>query len=72
VLRRPEARLVYLRGSRELIAPRIAARKDHYFKPGMLDSQFAALEEPSADENVITVSVAKEPEEIVEEIIAAI
>lgn len=70
VLRRPEARLVYLRGSRELIAPRIASRKGHYFKPGMLDSQFAALEEPSADEDVIAVGVAKEPDEIVEEIIA--
>jgi carbohydrate kinase (thermoresistant glucokinase family) len=72
VLRRPEARLVYLRGSQELIAARIAARKDHYFKPGLLDSQFAALEEPSADEGVITVGVSAGADEIVNEIIAAI
>ena len=71
VLRRPEARLVYLRGSHELIAQRIAARKEHYFKPGMLDSQFAALEEPSADEGVVSVGIAGEPAEIVDDIIAA-
>jgi gluconokinase len=71
LLRRPEARLVYLRGSHELIAARIAARKDHYFKPGMLDSQFAALEEPSADEGALTLDVSAEPDQIVNEIIAA-
>ena len=71
VLRRPEARLVYLRGNHELIAQRIAARKEHYFKPGMLDSQFAALEEPSADEGVVSVGIAGEPAEIVDDIIAA-
>ena len=62
---------MYLRGSHELIAARIAARKDHYFKPGMLDSQFAALEEPSADEGAITLDVSAESDQLVNEIIAA-
>src|SRR5438067_11446109 len=37
VLRRPETRFIYLHGSHELIAERIAARHGHYFKPEMLD-----------------------------------
>jgi len=36
----------------------------------LLDSQFAALEEPTADERPITVSVAPHPREIVETIVA--
>ena len=71
VLSRPEARFVYLRGDRELIAQRIGVRTGHYFKPGLLDSQFADLEEPSADEGVISVGIAAEPAEIVDEIIVA-
>lgn len=42
-----DARLVYLRGSRETIAARLAARRGHYMNPALLDSQFAALEEPA-------------------------
>ncbi len=70
MLRRPAVELVYLRGTLEEIAPRIAARKGHYFKREMLESQFAALEEPTPDENVITVSISKTPDEIVADIIA--
>ena len=68
VLRRPEVTFVYLRGTRAEIAQRMAARAGHFFKPRMLDSQFDVLEEPTADEHVITVSIAKTPSEIVAEI----
>ena len=37
--------------------------------PELLDSQFAALEEPKADERPITVSVVPHPREIVETIV---
>ena len=43
---RPDVRLVYLKGSRELIGRRMAARQYHFMPPALLDSQFAALEEP--------------------------
>lgn len=72
VLRRPEARFVYLRGNPELIAARVAVRKEHFFKLGMLDSQFAILEEPSEDEHVISVASAEKPDQIVEEVIAVL
>lgn len=72
VLRRPELRFVYLRGTRAEIAERLAARTGHFFKPQMLDSQLAVLEEPSADEHAITVSIDQSLAEIVSAIIAAL
>lgn len=70
VLRRPEQRFVYLCGTRSEIAARLSARQGHFFKSNMLDSQLAALEAPSADEQVITVPIAKTPSELVSLIIA--
>lgn len=72
VLRRPEMRFVYLRGTRSEIAERLAARTDHFFKPQMLDTQLAVLEEPTADEHVITVSIDRTPAQIVAAIIAGL
>ena len=60
---------VYLKGSRDLIFNRMNARKNHFMKPYMLDSQFATLEEPK---NAITVSIEKQPEEILEEVLGAL
>ena len=39
------------KGSKELIAARMAARKGHFMPPALLDSQFATLEEPGEDEH---------------------
>jgi gluconokinase len=57
-----DARLVYLRGSRETIAARLAARRGHYMNPALLDSQFAALEEPA---EAIVAEVDAEPSSVV-------
>jgi gluconokinase len=65
---RPEVQLVYLHGDRDLIAARLAARHGHFFRVELLDSQFAALEEPTPDEDVLVVPVTGTPEEVVEEI----
>jgi gluconate kinase len=62
--------IVYLKGDRDLIARRIAARDDHFMPPSLLDSQFAALEEPTADERPIVASIAPHPREIVDDIVA--
>ncbi|HEY4166376.1 MAG TPA: gluconokinase [Reyranella sp.] len=66
---RPEVRLVYLRGSPKLIHERIAARHEHFMPAGLLDSQFATLEEPGPDERPIVVDVGGTPEQIVAEIL---
>ncbi|HKX11370.1 MAG TPA: gluconokinase [Stellaceae bacterium] len=53
----PDLRIVYLKGDKELIRRRIEARKHHFMPPGLLDSQFAALEEPGSDESPVVIDV---------------
>ncbi len=65
-LRRPDVCFVYLHGSRELLAARLAARPSHFFPPRLLDSQLADLQPPGPDENAITVSIELTPEAIAE------
>lgn len=60
---------MFLKGDRDLIGGRIAARSDHFMPPELLDSQFKALEEPRADEHPIVVSIAPHPRKIVETIV---
>src|SRR3954451_15957483 len=69
---RPEARVVYLHGSRELIAARLVARHGHFFKAGLLDTQFADLEEPAPDEDVLVVSVEGTPTDVVDQIVTGL
>ncbi len=66
---RPDVRLVYLEGSRELIGRRMAARHEHFMPVKLLDSQFATLEAPAPDEHPVTVSVGGKPGEIVADIV---
>lgn len=58
-------KIVYLKGSKELIRKRLEARRGHFMDPKLLDSQFETLEEPR---DAIVVDVTPSPEEIVEEI----
>jgi gluconokinase len=60
---------VYLHGAKELIARRLAARIDHFMPPGLLDSQFAALQEPAEDEPSIEVDIDAAPDDIVDSIV---
>lgn len=60
-----EVKLVYLRGSREVIADRLSQRHGHYMDPKLLASQFATLEEP---EGAIVVDVDSGVPDIVTEI----
>jgi len=60
-------RLVYLKGSYDLIWSRMVARAGHFMKPSMLQSQFNTLEEPV---DAITVDIALSVEEIVKKILA--
>jgi gluconokinase len=69
---RADVRLVYLKGDEALIARRLATRHEHFMPASLLHSQFAALEEPDADENPIIVSIAPRPSEIVAQIVSAL
>lgn len=61
----PGVRLVYLKGSYELIWARMHARSGHYMKAHMLKSQFEALEEP---QNALVIEVDLPLNEIVAKI----
>jgi gluconokinase len=63
-------RIVYLKGERDLIARRMTMRHGHFMPPSLLDSQFAALEEPSEEEHPLVVSINARPHDIVEAIVA--
>jgi gluconokinase len=65
---RPDVRLLYLHGTHDLIAQRLSMREGHFMPSDLLDSQFATLEEPGADENPLTVSIDGTPKEIVDTI----
>lgn len=58
-------KLVYLKGDYELIQERLKNRSGHFMKPEMLDSQFAALEEPGQSSHF---DISSPPEEIIREI----
>ena len=61
----PDARVVYLRGSSDLIAHRLSQRHGHYMDPNLLASQIATLEEPR---DAIVVDVGEDVSEIVNKI----
>ena len=61
------SRIVYLHGSAELIAGRLARRRHRYMPASLLESQFAALEPPAG---AIAVDVAAEPARCVDAIVA--
>ncbi|OJY70730.1 MAG: gluconokinase [Rhizobium sp. 60-20] len=61
---------VHLAGARETILRRLQARRDHFMPPALLDSQFAALEPPGADEQAITVDIDQPLDMLVAAIVA--
>lgn len=65
-----DVRVVYLRGSEELIAGRLRARAGHFAGVPILADQFAALEEP-ANRDALFEDVTNAPDLIVEKILTA-
>jgi gluconokinase len=68
----PTMLTVYARGDIDLIRERITARHHEYMPASLLQSQFDDLEERQPDEAGVTVDIAQTPEQIVDQIVAAI
>jgi gluconokinase len=60
-----KVKLVYLKGSKDLIAQRLAHRAGHFFDPRLLQSQFDTLEDPA---DAIVVDISESPEKIADTI----
>lgn len=69
VLRGDHVVFVYLAGTREEVARRLAARHGHYMPASLLDSQFADLQPPTPDERSITVNIGRPAGDQVAEIV---
>jgi gluconokinase len=61
---------VFLNGTREQLAERIAARKNHFMPPSLLDSQLATLEPPLVEEGAIQCDITAAVKEIVQQVLA--
>lgn len=58
---------VHLQGSKQVISQRLKSRSGHFMPDKLLDSQFATLESPGANENVTTINIDKSIDDILDE-----
>jgi gluconokinase len=65
----PEIIFLYLKIDRETAWRRVANRKGHFMPASLVDSQFATLEEPAADERAVTVDGTRSVAGILKEIV---
>ena len=65
-----EVRFIFLKGTRARIAERLASRSGHFMPSSLLDSQFAALEEPGPDEHVWECDARESPADLVAALVA--
>ncbi len=63
---------VYLAGSHYTIANRLAARQGHFMPSALLDSQFADLQAPTADEPSLCIDIGPAPGVLVQQIVDAL
>ncbi len=68
----PAARFLFLTGERDLIARRLASRRDHFVGLSLLDSQLAVLEPLASDEAGMVLDVAFPVESLVDQVLADI
>jgi gluconokinase len=66
---RSDVRIIFLNGTQELIAGRLAQRKGHFMPPGLLASQFKTLEPPAPAEHPVTVSIDAPVDAIISDIV---
>jgi len=64
-----EVQFVYLKGSPALIVERIAQRRGHFMPPALLESQFAALEEPAPEEHAWVCDIRQPPDAIAADLV---
>jgi gluconokinase len=66
----PTLRFVYLEASPDLMRARVAGRHGHYMPASLVDSQFAALEPPVAETDVIAIAADAKLENEIPKLVA--
>jgi gluconokinase len=67
-----DVRFIYLKGDYGLLEQRLRGRAGHFVGPQLFEGQLELLEEPSEDEQAITIEVALPPSTIVERVISSL
>ena len=52
----PDLRFLFLKGDKALMRSRVAGRKGHFMPASLIDSQFAALESPEGERDVVAIA----------------
>lgn len=65
---------IHLYADKQVILDRMAKRKGHYMKPGMVDSQFATLEfpDPAVETDVVNINVEPSIEDVIAQAVKAL
>jgi gluconokinase len=63
-----EVTFVFLCGDYALVEKQLRRRRGHFMNPDLLRSQFTDLDEPEADEDVLTIELGRTPHELVEDV----
>jgi len=58
----PQTCFVWIKGDKETLEDRLLKRQNHFFKAGLLDSQFEALEPPEGEPDVVVVPLGPSTE----------
>ena len=66
----PELVFLYLKIDRETAWRRVSNRRGHFMPASLVDSQFATLEEPAADERAVTVDGTRSVAQILKGIVS--
>ena len=66
----PSLRFLFLKGDKDLMRARVAGRENHYMPASLVDSQFATLESPEGESDVVTIAADADLAETLGETIA--
>lgn len=67
-----ETLFVLLHGAEEVLRQRLGERRHAFMPPGLLQSQLATLEPPSAQEHSVTCDISSSVDDIVKSILSHI
>jgi gluconokinase len=56
----PALRFIFLQGDKALMRERVAGRKGHFMPASLIDSQFATLESPIGERDVVTLDARED------------
>lgn len=63
---------IFLKGSETVLSKRMTQRKGHFMPASLLQSQLSTLEDPSAEDGVITVDISGTTQEVIAEAIGKV